>query len=301
MSGSTLIAAVSIAYGSIFAADLSFIDAHVHLNDLTVQMSLMNSANIDSAVIFTGGDSNNDDILSAATLHPGRLIPFVSVSPEKTPFAGWWRAGDGDAIIQELDARLASGKYKGVGEMSIVHFPSAGFGETEYSPLDPINLRIMDLLAQKYSAIPIMFHCEITYIKEFSKLLDLYPEVKVIWAHGGYAPAYLTARMLQKHRNLTVELSMRTFERHPRSADYWIMENKDEVWGQWLRLIEQYSGQIIVGTDASNRNADIDQKKADSVRLLLSQLTDITRAKVAKENLSQILGFPLVKKTVSPR
>ena len=60
----------------------------------------------------------------------------------------------------------------------------------------------------------------------------------MIWAHGGYTPYFLARRMIERHPNLTYELSARTYLRHPRSPDYTIFRNETEVWPRWLGLIE---------------------------------------------------------------
>lgn len=266
-----------------------WIDAHAHLNDLPRQLRLMETEGIEAAVVFLGGNSDNDTVLKAAREHPGRLIPFVSVSPEKRPYAGWWKAGNLGAVVGELERRLAGGGFRGVGELCIVHFPSANFPETEYSPLHPITVAIFELLARKYPTLPVNVHCELTYSKELSQLLERFPGVKVIWAHGGYAPLFLTERMLARHPNLTIELSMRMLEGHPRSPDYWILRDPKTVWPGWLQLIERNPDRFVVGTDASNRSEEQDARKARSVALLLGGLTPATRAKVARENILRLL------------
>jgi len=266
-----------------------FVDAHAHLNNLARQLRLMDAQGIEKAVVFLGGQSSNDDVLKAAQQHPARLIPFVSVSPEKRPYAAWWKAGDSAAVVGELERRLAGGGFRGVGELNIVHFPSANFPETEYSPLHPINLAIFELMARRFPNLPVMLHCEVTYVKELSELLARFPQVKVLWAHAGYAPLFLTERMLARHPNLTMELSMRTFENHPRSPDYWILRDRETVWPGWLKLIERHPQRFVVGTDSSNRSEEQDARKARSVSLLLAQLTPATRRLVARDNLLRLL------------
>ena len=65
-------------------------------------------------------------------------------------------------------------------------------------------------------------------------MLQRFPDVPVIWAHGGYTPLFLARRMLQRHPNLHYELSARTWPRHPRSPDYTILRDGVAVWPEWL-------------------------------------------------------------------
>lgn len=266
-----------------------FDDAHVHLNRLEPLLSGMASAGIGRAVVFWGHRTDNQDVLDAAARHPCSLIPFLSVSPERTdPYGTWWRDND-PRLLAYLTRELSRGVYRGIGELSIVHFPSRGFPETAYSPLHPLMTGIMGL-ARRFR-LPVMLHCEMTHARELDQLLARHPDVTVIWAHGGYAPLYWTERMLAAHARLVIELSMRMLHGHPRSPDYWILEGERRVWPQWLDLIEKHPDRFIVGSDATQRDAEVDAERVASVEVLLAQLSPATRAKVATQNLATLVGL----------
>ena len=57
--------------------------------------------------------------------------------------SGW--DGDDPRLLQALDALLASGRFKGIGEISAVHFPSPGFAETDYDPMGATMIGILAL------------------------------------------------------------------------------------------------------------------------------------------------------------
>ena len=263
-----------------------FIDAHVHLNDPAMQRALMAEYGISRAVVFWGRNSGNESVLAAAEAAPDLFIPFASVSPERRSYRASW-AGDGQAMLAELASLLATGRFRGIGEVSPVHFPSAGFPEADFSPLSPAMLGIM-ALARRHD-VPVMIHCEVTRITEFSELLERFSDVTVIWAHGGYTPLFLAERMLKRHPNLVYELSARTWPRHPRSPDYTIFRNEREVWPEWLSLIEAMPDRFIVGSDASHRSAASERVKIESVQRLLSQLSPVARKAVAEQNLIRLL------------
>jgi predicted TIM-barrel fold metal-dependent hydrolase len=264
-----------------------FADAHVHLNDLEMQLALMERHAVSHAVVFWGGRSTNETVAEAARKHPGRLIPFASISPERTAYRPQWE-GDPAPLLAQLDALLATGLYRGIGEISAVHFPAAGFGETDFAPGGPM-MRGIFALARRYK-VPVMLHVEITRMAELSALLASFPDVPVIWAHGGYTPLFLAKRMLERHPNLYYELSARTWPRHPRSPDYTILRDGERVWPEWLEWIEANPRRILVGTDASHRSAESEAMKFESVRNFLRQLTPGTRARVARENLLELVG-----------
>jgi predicted TIM-barrel fold metal-dependent hydrolase len=268
-------------------APIPFADAHVHLNNEATQLELMARWGATHAVVFWGGLSTNDSVLEAARRHPGKLIPFASISPERTAYRPAWERDD-PALLQQLDAMLATGEYKGIGEISAAHFASAGFGETDFSPVAPMMTGIM-LLARKYR-VPVMVHIESTRMAELSAMLEHFADVKVIWAHGGYTPMFLARRMLERHPNLYYELSARTWPRHPRSPDYTILRDGVRVWPEWLQLIEAMPDRFLVGTDASHRSAESEAMKFRSVQDFLAQLAPRARDAVARDNLLRLVG-----------
>lgn len=264
-----------------------FIDGHVHLNDPAMQIDLMNEHKIPKAVVTWGRNSSNDSVLAALSAHPDRFLPFVSVSPERERYRAMW-INDDPALLEELDNSLATGKFKGIGEISVVHFPGRGFPEADFDLLSPTMRGIMALAGQY--RLPVMIHCEITQIAAFSALLETYPDIQVIWAHGGYTPYFLARRMLKRHPNLTYELSARTWARHPRSPEYTIFRDQNTIWPRWLRLIEENPDRFIVGTDASHHSLRREQNKIKSVQLLLRQLDPGVRRKVSHDNLLKLVG-----------
>lgn len=269
------------------AAPIPFADAHVHLNDLAMQLELMQRWGATHAVVFWGGRSSNESVVEAARGHPGRLIPFASISPERTAYRPAWERDD-PALLQQLDALLASGEFRGIGEISAAHFPSAGFAETDFSPTGPMMAGIM-ALARKHR-VPVMVHVESTRMAELGEMLARFPDVAVIWAHGGYTPLFLARRMLQRHPNLTYELSARTWPRHPRSPDYTLLRDGARVWPEWLQLVEEMPERFLVGSDASHRSAESEAMKFASVQNFLAQLSPRAQALVGRDNLLRLVG-----------
>lgn len=265
---------------------VSFIDAHVHLNDTAIQMKLMKDNKIPQAIVFWGRNSTNESLIKAARDYPNKLIPFVSVSPEREKYRRLWEKNNPE-LLKILEKQLKTGFFKGIGEISVTHFPGLGFPEADFSPTSNLMKGIMKL-AEKYK-VPINIHCEITRIREFSQLLNEFKNVKIIWAHGGYTPYFLAKRMIERHPNLYYELSARTWLSHPRSSDYTIFKSNTEIWKQWLDLVEGNSSRFIVGTDASHHSIERDTRKIKSVQLFLNQLSPKTKEKVARKNILELV------------
>ncbi|MCU4182317.1 amidohydrolase family protein [Bosea sp. BH3] len=263
-----------------------FIDAHVHLNDEAIQIALMERFGATRAVVFWGRNSDNEAIAAAAQRTPDRFIPFASISPERRAYRKSWDGQDSN-VLTTLDQLLSTGRFKGIGEISAAHFPSPGFPEADYDPSGPIMRGVLEL-ARKH-ALPVMVHVEITRMRELSLLLDAYPDVPVIWAHGGYTPLFLARRMLERHPNLHYELSARTWPSHPRAPDYTILRDGKSVWPEWLQLIEAKPERFLIGTDASQRSLNSDAMKFASVQSFLLQLSPAAREKVASQNLLRLV------------
>lgn len=263
-----------------------FVDSHVHLNDERLQIELMGRYGAKQAVIFWGRNSDNGSIADAAQRHPDLFIAFASISPERPTYRRAWDADDA-SLLQSLDEMLASGHFRGIGEISAVHFPSPGLGETDYDPTGPTMRGIM-ALARRHR-VPVMVHVEVTRMRELAILLETFRDVPVIWAHGGYTPLFIAWRMLERHPNLYYELSARTWPRHPRSPDYTILRDGREVWPGWIELIEAKPERFIIGTDANHRSRAGDIMKFESVQTVLRQLSPGTRDRVARTNLLRLL------------
>jgi predicted TIM-barrel fold metal-dependent hydrolase len=268
-------------------APVPFIDAHAHLNDEAMQLDLMHRHGAERAVVFWGRSSDNESIAESARRHPDRFIAFASVSPERAAYRALWDRDD-PGLLQTLDALLASGRFRGIGEISAVHFPSPGLPEADYDPAGPTMTGIL-ALARRYR-MPVLLHIEWTRMRELSALLERFPDVAVIWAHGGYTPLFVARRMLKRHPNLTYELSARTWAQHPRSPDYTILRDGRNVWPEWLALIEAKPERFVVGTDASQRSAESEAMKFASVQSFLRQLSPAARERVGRSNLLKLLG-----------
>ncbi len=272
--------------GELTGDTIPFVDAHVHLNDARAWIALMDEARIPRSIVFAGRDVSNAGLLAAAASWPNRLVPFVSVSPEHRAFRGAWEADD-PVVASIVDSLLEAGGFYGIGEISVVHFSGTGFPEADFDPMSRVMQSLLGV-ASKHR-VPISVHVEVTRLREFEALLAAFGNVTVIWAHGGYVPLFLARRMLEQHPNLILELSARTWIRHPRSPDYTILRNGTEVWPEWLSLIEEMPERFVVGTDASLRSTASDLGKISSVRNVLSQLTPATRDQVARGNMMRII------------
>jgi hypothetical protein len=204
---------------------IPFVDAHVHLNDVAMQIDLMRRYRAERAVVFWGRNSDNESIADSVGRYPDRFIGFASISPERSAYRRQWDSDD-TALLKSLDGLLASGRFRGIGEISVTHFPSPGFPETDYDPAGRTMTGILTL-ARKHG-VPVLVHVEWTRIDALSALLSVSRRRRHL-GPGGYTPLFVAARMLDRHPNLYYELSARTWPVHPRSPDYTILRDGSRV------------------------------------------------------------------------
>ena len=261
------------------------IDSHVHLNNVAMQLALMDEYGVDRAVVFWGRLSDNESVAREAAKHPQRFIAFASISPERGAYRVLWQRDD-VALVARLEALLATGRYRGIGEISLVHDATPGFAATAFSADSRVMRGIMDL-ARRHR-VPVMVHCEATHARAMETLLAGWRDVAVIWAHGGYTGADEARRLLDRHPNLYYELSARTWPRHPRSAAYPIVRD-GAVMPEWLDLVEAMPRRFLVGSDASHHAEANERMKIESVRTFLAQLSPAAGAEVGGEVLRRLL------------
>lgn len=265
-----------------------FLDAHTHLNDPVAWSEIAPRGGVEGAVVMRGRSASHESLLEAAERWPGTMYPFVSVSPEHREYRGYWERDD-PAVAVVVDSLLSRGGFYGIGELSVAHFPGAGFPEADFDPAGRASSAVFEV-ARRHG-VPVTLHVEVTRLREFEDLLQRFPDVTVIWAHGGYTPLVVAQRLIETHSNLIYELSARTWARHPRSPDYTILHDGTSVWPRWVDLIERYPDRFIVGSDAALRSIEGDAAKFAGVLSFLDQLEPEARRRVARENLRRILGL----------
>ena len=163
-----------------------------------MQLELMRRYGAERAVVFWGRRSDNESIAESARRHPDRLIAFASISPERLAYRQLWNRDDPGCCkrwtrCSPPAAFAASADLGGA-------LPLAGTAGGRLRPERPTMTGIL-ALARRYR-VPVLLHVESTRMRELSALLERFPDVAVIWAHGGYTPLFIARRMLERHPNL---------------------------------------------------------------------------------------------------
>jgi Amidohydrolase len=136
-----------------------------------------------------------------------------------------------------VEERLTRGVYKGIGEFHLMMVDQAEA---------PVVKRCAELAVQRQ----IFLHAHVDDAT-VEKLLQLYPQVKILWAHAGMSASAVTVSgLLDRFSGLWVELAMRAdvapggtldpdwravFLRHP---DRFMVGTDTWVTSRWETLVE---------------------------------------------------------------
>jgi hypothetical protein len=207
------------------AQELPIFDAHIHYSQpdwgvLSAEQALatLEQAGVRRALVSSTPD---DGTLKLYEQAPQRIIPFLRPYRTRQDIGTW----HSDPAIQGyVEERLARGIYWGIGEFHL---------EAAHADA-PVVKRCAALAAQRQ----LFLHAHADEVT-VEKLLRLYPQVKILWAHAGMsASAGTVGRLLDQYPDLWVELALR--------ADVAPGGTLDPAWrAVFLRHPERF----MVGTD----------------------------------------------------
>jgi len=219
----TVLGWIGITSGS--AQELPIFDAHIHYSqpDWGVLSSAQALAILDQAGVRRAlvSSTPDDGTLKLYEQAPQRIIPFLRPYRTRQDMGSWH---SDPAIQRYVEERLARGIYKGIGEFHL----DAAHADA------PVVKRFAALAAQRQ----LFLHAHIDEVT-VEKLLQLYPQVKILWAHAGMAASAGTVgRLLDQFANLWVELALRSDVAPGGTLD-----------PEWRAVLLRHPERFMVGTD----------------------------------------------------
>jgi predicted TIM-barrel fold metal-dependent hydrolase len=138
--------------------------------------------------------------------------------------------------LDEAQKALASGAYKGIGEVHL------------WSDLGPRrDNRIFNgliQLAQRYD-VPFMIHTEASSHEFFRPICQQYPRVKFMWAHAGSKlNAQQVGALLEQCPNVWPEVSVRDPWRY-----HSLVDDDGRLLPGWRELMIKYQDRFMTGTN----------------------------------------------------
>ncbi len=211
------------------------IDAHSHLPNLQVLPPLiaaMDRHQITRVALLGVGGVQKDDLAwieRAAQRYPDRIIALAPVPDPMAPDAA-----------KRLDALLATGRFKGAGEVH-VHQASRKIRRAADAP--PF-MALLDVCARH--GVPLVIHDELTpeTTAELERALGHDRKATIILAHAGSGEPRAAADLLRRHENLYLDVSGMHFLRTPALAT-----EKGPLAIPAKELLIAHADRILVGID----------------------------------------------------
>jgi hypothetical protein len=293
------------------------IDAHGHLGesfDWDTIVHVMGRNNISRQIVmarYYGGPGNvadlagNDELaVELASKYPGRFFPLVGMQRPELLGANKWLNPDAaiESILNKAEAKLATGRFWGIGEVIVKHFAYSSWRHAEqenpiYSPL----MQRLSQLATRFD-VPIVLHMEGAprLVKDFSRLLRENSRARYVWAHNcGRSKAPAIRAMLENHPNLYCDLACMTNVGKrgygigwPRMEEYnALIEKNGVLFPEMREVYEAFPDRFMIGMDvahAPGMNPKNYGRRVKRFRVLLEQLTPQTAAAFAEGNAIRI-------------
>jgi Amidohydrolase len=253
--------------------DVTIFDVHIHYNrdawslySVDEILALLDQAGISKAYVSSTPDDGTLQLYARA---PDRVVlnlrPYRTTSDQTT-----WTHDP--SIVPYLEERLAERTYRGIGEFHLL----SGDAERQDVPR-----AVADLAASR----GLLLHAHADALA-MEQLLNLRPDISVLWAHAGMSASPSTVRrLLDVHPNLWVELALRT--------DVAPDGRLDPDWGALFAL---YPDRFMIGTDTwiPSQWTRLPVLMA-AVRTWLRQLPAELAEAIAWRNAERLLTSPLTE------
>jgi len=202
-------------------------DAHLHYNaeaaatyPVPAALDILRRNSV-RAVLATSTPNEGTRTLLAAASADLAVIPFVRPYRSDADRATWFRDPE---TLKLLEAELARGAYRGVGEFHV-------FGDDARSEFIQ---RVVDLATAR--GLYLHAHCD---ERALDLILGHNAAARVIWAHSGFnVPPERLERALERYPALRGELSYR-----------YDITTSGRLTAAWRRLLLRFPDRFVIGSD----------------------------------------------------
>jgi hypothetical protein len=268
LAATALAAVVSTATGyegPLFDAHMHYYEAHVDTVAPEHVGRALAEVGIERAVII----ARHPDLVEAAMrAAPGVILPFLDVYRTPAQKDTWMNEADlPDWVRDRLDTGLATGSWRGIGELHL-------FADDRHSTV------LAELLSiARQHGLPVMIHGDPAVI---DRAYEVEPDVRILWAHAGSFPyPPLIADYLTRYPALHVDLSMRSDRLN---ADGFMPL-------EWQELLIEHAGRFLIGADtfSARRWAELDRHVSE-IRSWLAQLPPDVADRIAHKNARRLFA-----------
>jgi len=220
----------SATAAALHAAPLPLFDAHLHYNADAVAAYPVPSAldilrrNAVQGLLVSSTPNEGSRSLAAAAPVGLTVVRFVRPYRSDADRASWFRDS---GTLEFLEAELARGDYRGIGEFHV-------YGDDAATD---VMHRIVDLAAQR--GLYLFAHSDERGVE---RILEHDSSAKLIWAHTGFTvPPERLERAMERHPTLIGELSYR-----------YDVAASGRLKPEWRRLFLRYPDRFVIGSDTWN-------------------------------------------------
>jgi hypothetical protein len=174
---------------------LPLFDTHVHYSQdawgpvpIPQALELMDLAGTQIAMVSSTPDEGTIRLHQAA---PERIIPILRPYRTRDDMSTWF---DDPTIIPYLEERLALGVHRGIGEFHL-------YGESAGSA---VIGQVLDLARRDN----LLLHAHSDQ-RAVEILSERAPDLRILWAHAGYADPATLRQMVERYPRLHVETAIR--------------------------------------------------------------------------------------------
>ncbi len=175
--------------------------------------------------------------LELQALAPDIVVPIYGVYRRGGDWYGWQGR---DALVEEVRAALASGRYHGIGELHLIGGFAARWNRSD------VLKGLLDAAAE--FDVPVLVHTEFSRAEPTLSICKARPENRLVLAHAGAAlPPDEAERVLQACPNVWMDLSARDpwrFLRFP------ISDEDGRLLPAWEALVLRWPERFVIGSDA---------------------------------------------------
>lgn len=216
------------------------VDAHIHYNwnqaeTLSPEEAIarLQLAGVEWAAVSSTPSAL---VLKLEAVAPERIVPLFS--PYITPRHRHTWFYD-EAVVKQARDALASGRYRGIGEVHLI----PGLGPRRGNP---IFQALLDL-AEEHE-VPFLLHTDASNYRYVLPICRQHPKLQFIWAHaGGIVPPEQVIALLEACPRVAVDLAARDPWRYTATP---ITDQRGRLKPGWQTLVERFPDRVLVGSDA---------------------------------------------------
>ncbi|AHF00125.1 amidohydrolase family protein [Thioalkalivibrio paradoxus] len=251
---------------------LPLFDTHLHYNVPHAEAlppeqasAALVDAGIVRAVVSTRTDELAEALMQAA---PGRILPFLDVYDSPAHKQTWMHQEElPERVRARLDAGLATGAWRGIGELHL-------FADDRHSP---VFQELLELAHRR--GLPVMIHGDPAVI---DRAYEIEPDALILWAHAGSFPyPPLLHDYLERYPSLYVDLSMRSERLNPPGG----------MPLEWQDLLIEHADRFLIGADtfSTRRWMELDDHVA-GIRAWLAQLPPDVARHIGHDNAAALFA-----------